>query len=251
MKKEEDKKYLIKFGTDNRYLKSYTVDKNGEVDDITTTIHQDQAMHLELNEACEYKTDLFKFFKPQIVEEGTFILHIPTQEEYRMMWEHRLAHSTNAELCHEIISRIDSTLTVGVVRQRLRFCFGDKIDIHYTSDDEVNIEDVFKSLKYGGKSLINGQTQYRWQCNECVEVIELGYRKQSGYWIDKRYVIDFKYESALEMLTDKKVKFPTNGYREGYVCERVWFGNTHDSMERKDGKTVIKAEKSEIELYNR
>jgi hypothetical protein len=253
---KEEKKFLIKFGTDNRYLKSFTTDEKGNIDDITTTINQDKAMHLDMDEAIEYKTDVFKFFKPSIVEEGTLIIHIPTREEYDMMYRRRLEHSSGAELCDEVLSRIDSTLTVAVVRKRLGYCFGDMIDIHYTNDEkEVGIEDVFNSLKYGGSALINGLKQYRWQCNECVEVIELGSKKHGGYtnyWIAKRYIIDFKYKDALEMLTDKKVKFPTTGYKEGYICERVWFGNTHDCMEVKDGKTVIKPFKdSSFDLYNK
>jgi hypothetical protein len=45
------------------------------------------------------------------------------------------------------------------------------------------------------------------------------------------------------MLTDKKVKFPTTGYKEGFVCEKVFFGNTHDYVIRQDGKTTIKCRK--------
>lgn len=253
---KEDKKFLIRFGTDNRYLKSFTTDKRGNIDDITTTIDQDKAMHLDMNDAAEYKCGLFRMFKPEIVEYGTLIIILPTLEEYHMMHQRRLENSTNAELCDEVLSRIDSTLTVAVVRKRLGYCFGGKIDIHYTDDEkEVGIEDVFNSLKYGGSALINGLKQYRWQCNECVEVIELGSKKHggyTGYWIAKRYIIDFKYKDALEMLTDKNVKFPTTGYKEGYICERVWFGNTHDCMEVKDGKTVIKPFKnSSFDLYNK
>ena len=251
---KEEKKFLIKFGTDNRYLKSFTTDEKGDIDDITTTIDQGKAMHLDMDEAIEYKTDVFKFFKPSIVEEGTLIIHIPTREEYDMMYERRLEHSSDAELCNEVLSRIDSTMTVAVVRKRLGYCFGNDICIHYTDNEkEVDIKDVFKALKYGKKkSFINHRTQYRWQCNGYIEVIELGKRPQSGYWIDKRYVLDFEYKDALEMLTDKKVKFPTHGYKEGYICETISFGNTHDCMEVKDGKTVIKPFKnSSFDLYNK
>jgi hypothetical protein len=58
-------------------------------------------------------------------------------------------------------------------------------------------------------------------------------------FLHKREVIDFKYNTPLEMLTDKKVKFPTTGYKEGIICERIFFGNTHDTVENKDGKTII------------
>ena len=98
------------------------------------------------------------------------------------------------------------------------------------------------NLKYGHKSYINKLTQYQWQCNESIEKIELGCRNER-LWIHSREVIDFKYNSALEMLTDKKVKFPTTGYKEGFVCEKVFFGNTHDYVIRQDCKTTIKYRK--------
>ena len=251
-----DKKYLLRFGYSHRYLKSFTKNNNGDIDDITTTMCQDKALHLELNDAIEYKTDLFKFFKPEIVEEGTLTIFLPTMEEYNMMLQRRLQQSSGKELCDEILSRIDSTLTVGVLREYLGFCFGKDITIHYTDNEkEVNIEEVFKSLKHGYKTFINGLTQYTWQCNESIEVIELGKRKHSNYssyWIDKRYILDFKYNTPLEMLTDKKVKFPTTGYKEGFICEKVFFGNTHDCMERINGKTIIKPFKgSSFTLYNK
>ena len=249
-----DKKYLLRFGYSHRYLKSYTTNDRGETDEITTTMKQKDAMYLELNEAMEYVTDRFKFLKPEIVEEGTFTLYIPTYADFRLMHERRLQHSSNEELCDEVLSRIDSTLTVGVIRQHLRYCFGTDITIHYTDNEkEVNIEEVFKNLKHGHKTFINGLTQFRWQGNESIEVIELGKRKYSGYyWIHKREVIDFKYNSPLEMLTDKNIKFPTTGYKEGFICEKVFFGNTHDVMERINGKTIIKPFKnSSFNLYNK
>jgi hypothetical protein len=98
---------------------------------------------------------------------------------------------------------------------------------------------VFKQLKYGHKSFINGLTQYQWQCNEHIEVIELGLRN-GHLWIHERYVLDFKYKTPLEMLTDKNIKFPTTGYKEGFICEKIFFGNTHDYVARKNGKTIIK-----------
>ena len=232
-------KYLLRF-PNGRYLKSFTLDENGGVDDVTTTIKKGKAMLLSIDEAVEYKADLFKFLKPSLEEEGTFILRIPTQEELRMLHERKLEHSTNKEICDEIISRLDGSITVSEIRARLGYCFGRNIGIH-TWGDEVNIEDVFKGLK-GMKRpscFINGLTQYRWQCHESIEVIELGKRPQSGFWIHKRYVIDFKYESALEMLTDKKFKFPTNGYYEGCIYESIFFGNTHDTVESINCKRVI------------
>ena len=45
----------IRFSGSHRYLKSFTFDKSGDVDDITTTIKQNEAMHLDINEACEFK----------------------------------------------------------------------------------------------------------------------------------------------------------------------------------------------------
>ena len=155
------------------------------------------------------------------------------------MHERRLEHSNNKELCDEIISRLESGITVSEVRARLGFCFGDRPIIHYTDNEkEVNIEEVFKELKHGHKSFINGLTQYKWQYNESIEVIELG-RRNGHLWIHKRYVLDFKYNTPLEMLTDKNFKFPTNGYKEGVICEKMFFGNSHHMMEKKDGKTII------------
>lgn len=241
MNTENNKKYLIRFGGYNhRYLMSFTTNKKGEVDDITTTIHQSRALHLDLNDAMEYKIDKFKFLKPEIVEEGTITIFFPTREDYRMMYERRLEHSSNKELADEILSRIGSQFTVSEIRARLGFCFGrGRIYIHYTDKEkEENIEEVFKHLKYGYKSFINGLTQYKWQCNENVEVIELGIRN-GNIWIHKRYVIDFKYKTPLEMVTDKNFKFPTTGYKEGFISEEIFFGNTHESMEKKDGKTII------------
>jgi len=235
-----DKKYLIRFGYSHRYLKAFTKNERGEVDDIETTIHEDRAIKLELNDAMEYKTNLFKFLKPEIVEEGTFTFYIPSHEDYRMMYERRLEHSSNEELADEITSRIDTSFTVAEIRARLGFCFGGTPIIHYTNNEqEVNIEDVFNELKHGYKSFINGRTQYKWQCYKHVEIIELGKRPQSDYWIQERRVIDFKYKTPLEMLTDKNFKFPTTGYKEGFICEKIFFGNTHDIMEKKDGKTII------------
>lgn len=248
-----DKKYLIRFGGSHRYLKSFTTNARGEVDDITTTTHQDGAMHLNMENAVVYKTDTFKLFKPEIVEYGTLFICIPSYEDYKLMLERKLENSSDEELCDEVLSRIDSTLTVGVLRERLGFCFGSHVDIHYTNKEkEEDIEEVFRNLKYGHKSYINKLTQYRWQCNESIEIIELGRRPNCNMWINSREVIDFKYNSALEMLTDKKVKFPTTGYKEGFVCEKVFFGNTHDYMEIINGKTVIKPHKgSSLNLYNK
>ena len=234
-----DKKYLIRFGYSHRYLKSYTTTENGDVDDIETTIHQDRAIKLDLNEAMEYITDLFKFLKPEIVEEGTLTLYIPSREDYRLMHERRLENSSNKEICDELISRFDSRCTVAEVRARLGFCFGRTPIIHYANnEEEVGIEEVFAHLKHGGKTFINGLTQYKWQCYDSIEVIELG-RRNGHLFFHKREVIDFKYNTPLEMLTDKKVKFPTTGYKEGIICERIFFGNTHDTVEKKDGKTII------------
>ena len=234
-----DKKYLLRFGYSHRYLKSFTRDNDGDIDDITTTMCQDKALHLELNDAIEYKTDLFKFFKPEIIEEGTFTLFFPSEEEYHMMHERRLENSTNEEICDEIISRLESEITISEVRARLGFCFGGTPIIHFTNNEkEVRIEEVFKELKHGHKSFINGLTQYKWQCNESIEVIELG-RRNGHLWIHKRYVLDFKYNTPLEMLTDKNVKFPTTGYKEGVICEKIYFGNSHHIMEKVDGKTII------------
>ena len=237
--KGQNHKVILRF-QDGRYLKSFTLDENGKVDDITTTANSLKALAVTVDEAVEYKADLFKFLKPTLVDEGTHFIRIPTQDEYRMLYERKLEHSSNKEICDEIISRLDVSITVSEIRARLEFCFGCHVDIH-TYGNEVNIEDVFKGLK-GIKRpgcFINGFTQYRWQCNESIEIIELGKRPQSGFWIHKRYVIDFKYESALEMLTDKKFKFPTNGYFEGCVCENVFFGNTHDTVESINCKRVI------------
>ena len=236
-----NKKYLIQFAYSHRYLKSFTKNGKGEVDDIETTMHRDRAMHLDLHEAMEYKTNLFNILKSEIVEEGTFKLYLPTQEEYRMMYERRLEHSSNEELADEILSRIDSSFTVAEIRARLSFCFGHHdVVIHYTNGEkEVDVEDVFKYLKNGGKTFVNGHTQYKWQCYEHVEIIELGKRPYSGYWIQERRVVDFRYETPLEMLKDKNIRFPITGYKEGFICEKVFFGNTHDIMEKKDGKTII------------
>lgn len=235
----DDKKYLIRFGYSHRYLKSFTTTEEGDVDDIETTIHQDRAIKLDLNEAMEYKTDLFKFLKPEIVEEGTFTLYIPSREDYRLMHERRLENSSNEDICDEIISRYNGRCTVAEVRERLGFCFGRTPIIHYpNNEEEVGIEEVFAHLKHGGKTFINGLTQYKWQCPDAIEVIELG-RRNGHLWIHSREVIDFKYNTPLEMLTDKKVKFPTTGYKEGIICERIFFGNTHDTVEKKDGKTII------------
>lgn len=234
-----DKKYLIRFGYSHRYLKWFSTTERNTVDDIETTIHQDRAIKLDLNEAMEYKTDLFKFLKPEIVEEGTFTLYIPSREDYRLMHERRLENSSNEELCDEIISRYDSRCTVAEVRERLGFCFGGTPIIHYTNnEEEVGIEEVFSQLKHGHKIFINGLTQYKWQSPDSIEVINLG-RRNGHLWIHSREVIDFKYNTPLEMLTDKKVKFPTTGYKEGIICERIFFGNTHDTVEKKDGKTII------------
>jgi len=234
-----DKKYLIRFGYSHRYLKAFTKNERGEVDDIETTIHEDRAIKLELNDAMEYKTELFKFLKPEIVEDGRFTIFLPTPDEYRMMYERRLEHSSNEELAEEIIDRIDSSFTVAEVRERLGFCFGGTPIIHYTNnEEEVGIEEVFAHLKHGHKIFINGLTQYKWQSPDSIEVIELG-RRNDHLFLHKREVIDFKYNTPLEMLTDKKVKFPTTGYKEGIICERIFFGNTHDMMEKKDGKTII------------
>ena len=240
MKENDNKMYLLRFPYSHRYLKSYTLDEKGEVDDIETTIHQDRAMHLDVNEVVEYKSWLFKEFKPEIVEEGTLTIFIPSYGDYKIMMERRLQKASNKQLASEILSRIDGGFTVGEVRARLGFCFGcGSVHIHYTDNEkEVIIEKVFNELKHGGKSFINGLTQYKWQCNESVEVIELG-RRNNYTWVNKRYVIDFKYNSPLEMLTDKKIKFPRTGYKEGFVCEALFFGNTHDSIEVKDGKTII------------
>jgi hypothetical protein len=234
-----DKKYLIRFGYSHRYLKSYTITEEGDVDDIETTIHQDRAIKLDLNEAMEYKTDLFKFLKPEIVEEGTLTLYIPSREDYNLMHERRLENSSNEDICDELISRLDGGCTVAEVRERLGFCFGRIPIIHFANnEEEVGIEKVFAHLKYGGKSFINGLTQYKWQSPESIEVIEL--EKRNGHlFLHKREVIDFKYNTPLEMLTDKKVKFPTTGYKEGIICERICFGNTHDTVEHIDGKTII------------
>ena len=239
----EEKKFLIQF-KDNRFLKSFTTDNKGEVDDITTTIHQDKAMHLNMEDAVVYKRDTFKMFKPEIVEYGTLILHIPSYEDYKLMWERKLQNSTDDELFDEVHSRLCSdNVTVAEIRARLGFCFGSRVDIHYTNKEkEEDIEEVFMNLKYGHKSYINKLTQYQWQCNESIEKIELGCRN-GRLWIHSREVIDFRYNSALEMLTDKKVKFPTTGYKEGFVCEKVFFGNTHDYMIKQDGKTTIKYRK--------
>lgn len=239
---EKNKKYLLRFGNGGRYLKSYTLTKKGDVDEITTTGNKENAMHFELNDAAEYKTGLFKLFKPDIVEKDAMIIYIPSYDDYRLIWERKLQKATNEQVCNEIISRLDGCLKLPELRERLGYCFGYDIDINYTnSGEEVNIEEVFKNLKYGGKAFINGLTQYRWQCHEHVEIIELGKNKESKHmWVRKRYVVDFKYKSALEMLTDKNIRFPRTGYKEGYICERVWFGNSHDYVENKDGKTIIK-----------
>ena len=235
-----EEKYLLSFGG-NHYLKSYTLNVHGDIDEIATTNDQNNAMHLDINDAAEYKCGLFRMFKPEIIEYGTLKLRLPTAEEYHMMHQRRLENSTDKQLCDEVLARIDSTLTVAVLRKRLGFCFGYPIAIHYTDDEkEVDIEEVFKNLKYGGKSFMNGLTQYRWQCNEHIEVVELGKRPRSVYRINKRFVLPFKYNSPIEMLTDKEFKFPTNGYKEGFICEGVWFGNTHDCMEIINGKCVIK-----------
>lgn len=232
-----DKKYLIKFGYSNRYLKSFTTNKKGDVDDIETTIHQDRAMHLNMEDAVVYKRDTFKMFKPEIVEYGTLFIYIPSYEDYKLMWERKLQNSTDDELFDEVKSR--HSVTVAEIRARLGFCFGDTPIIHYTNkEEEVGIEEVFAHLKHGHKIFINGLTQYKWQCPDAIEVIELG-RRNNHLFLHKREVIDFKYNSALEMLTDKKVKFPTTGYKEGIICERIFFGNTHDIVEKKDGKTII------------
>lgn len=246
---EEEKKFLLSFGY-NCYLKSYTLNVHGDIDEIVITKKQDDALHLSINDAAEYKCGLFNMFKPEIIEYGTLKLCLPSVEEYHMMHQRRLENSTGEELCDEVLARIDSTLTVAVLRRRLGFCFGKPIAIHYTDNEkEVDIEEVFKNLKRGGKSFMNGLTQYRWQCNEHIEVIELGYRSRS-YWINKRFILPFKYNSPLEMLTNKEFKFPTNGYKEGFICEGVWFGNTHDCMEIIDGKCVIKPFKgSSFNLY--
>ena len=235
-----DKKYLIRFGYSHRYLKWFSTTERNTVDDIETTIHQDRAIKLDLEEAMEYKTNYFKMLKPEIVEEGTFTLYIPSREDYRLMHERRLENSSNKEICDELISRLDSRCTVAEVRARLGFCFGGTPIIHYTNnEEEVGIEEVFAQLKHGHKIFINGLTQYKWQCPDAIEVIELGKRPYSNMWIHKREVIDFKYNTPLEMLTDKKVKFPTTGYKEGIICERIFFGNTHDIVEKKDGNMVI------------
>ena len=234
-----DKKYLIRFGYSHRYLKWFSTTERNTVDDIETTIHQDRAIKLDLEEAMEYKTNYFKMLKPEIVEEGTFTLYIPSREDYRLMHERRLENSSNEDICDEIISRISSTCTVAEVRERLGFCFGGAPIIHYTNnEEEVGIEEVFAHLKHGHKIFINGLTQYKWQSPDAIEVIELG-RRNGHLFLHKREVIDFKYNTPLEMLTDKKVKFPTTGYKEGIICERIFFGNTHDTVEKKDGKTII------------
>lgn len=239
---KENKKYLLRLGNGGRYLKSYTLTEKGDVDEVTTTVNKENAMHFELNDAAEYKTGLFRLFKPEIIEKDAMVLYIPSHEDYNIMMERRLQKASNKQLADEICSRFHSSFTVAEVRERLRFCFGrGGVHIHYTDNEkEVNIEEVFKGLKNGSKSFINKKklTQYRWQCNENVEVIELA-RRNNYMWIHKRYVIDFKYKSPLEMLTDKKFKFPTTGYKEGFVCEEVFYGNTHDKMEEKDGKTII------------
>jgi len=235
-----EKKYLIRFGYSHRYLKWFSTTERNEVDDIETTIHQDRAIKLDLEEAMEYKTNYFKTLKPEIVEEGTFTLYIPSREDYRLMHERRLENSSNEDICDEIISRYGGRCTVAEVRARLGFCFGGTPFIHYTDNEkEVNIEEVFKHLKNGYKIFINGLTQYKWQSPDAIEVIQLGRRPKGIMWIHSREVIDFKYNTPLEMLTDKKIKFPTTGYKEGIICERIFFGNTHDTMEKKDGKTII------------
>ena len=234
-----DKKYLIRFGYSHRYLKWFSTTERNTVDDIETTIHQDRAIKLDLEEAMEYKTNYFKMLKPEIVEEGTFTLYIPSREDYCLMHERRLENSSNEDICDEIISRYHSRCTVGEVRARLGFCFGGTPIIHYTNnEEEVGIEEVFKHLKHGHKIFINGLTQYKWQSPDSIEVIEL-VRRNNHLFLHKREVIDFKYNTPLEMLTDKKVKFPTTGYKEGIICERIFFGNTHDTVENKDGKTII------------
>ena len=236
-----DKKYLLRFEYSHRYLKSFTTNEKGEVQDITTTGWQKEGMLLELNEAIEYKTKLFYSLKPEIVEDGTFKLYFPSREVYEKMYERRLEHSSNEEVCDEIVSRLTlDEITVSEIRARIGFCFGKEPIIHYTDNEkEVDIEEVFKQLKHGHKSFINGLTQYRWQCNEHIEVIEVGKRPYSHNWLHKRYILDFKYNTPLEMLTDKNVKFPTTGYKEGIICEKIFFGNTHDVVEKKDGKTII------------
>ena len=78
-----DKKYLIRFGYSHRYLKSYTTTEEGDVDDIETTIHQDRAIKLDLNEAMEYVTDLFKFLKPEVVEKQIEI-KLKEKENYKI-----------------------------------------------------------------------------------------------------------------------------------------------------------------------
>ncbi len=234
------KKYYIRFGLGHRYLKSFTTDEKGNVADITTTDYQTEGKRLELDTALEYKTELFKFLKPEIVEEGTVTIFIPSNEDYERMYKSRLEKASNEELCDELISRFDYECPVSEIRERLGFCFGGTPIIHYTDEEkEVDIEEVFKQLKYGYKSFINGLTQYQWQCNEHIEVIELGLRN-GHLWIHERYVLDFKYKTPLEMLTDKNIKFPTTGYKEGFICEKIFFGNTHDYVARKNGKTIIK-----------
>ena len=103
----EEKKFLIQF-KDNRFLKSFTTDKKGEVDDITTTINQDKAMHLNMEDAVVYKRDTFKLFKPEILEYGTLIIRFPSYEDYKLMNERKLQRSTDDELFDEVLSRLCS-----------------------------------------------------------------------------------------------------------------------------------------------
>ena len=240
-----EKKFLIRFKESHRFLKSYTTNKRGGVEDITTTVHENEAMHFELNDAMEHASATFKSFKTELVEEGkSFTIYIPTDEELRKMHERRLEHSTPKQLCDEILSRINSSITISEIRKRLGYCFGTTPIIHYTDNEkEVEIEEVFKELKtgYHNKSYINKLAQYRWHGPNKIEIIQLGQRpSRKSMWIHEREVVDFNYKSALEMLKDNKMRFPRAGYKEGFICEKIIYGITNDHVINKDGKTIIR-----------
>lgn len=234
-------KYILQLDKKS-YLKSFTLNETGGMGTITITPNSLDATEYSKERVMEIHDTYFP--NASIYKAGTWIIHIPSHDEYERMYESRLSKSTDDKLLNEVRNRLISSIKPVEVRNKLGYCFGQFMYIHYTDDKkEMDIQTVYEKLKYGGESIINGLTQYQnFYHNDYetkVEVIELDTRGSKEHlYIKKRYIIDFPYNSPLEMVTDKTRKFPTTDYYAGCIVEDVSFGTDEDNYTMRDGDLV-------------